>query len=162
MTGERPRVAIVWSSPTDEAVMGRAGAMLARFGLAYDEAVLSPYRSPRALADYAAGLEQSGVEVVIAGSAGSAALPGLLAGLTTLPVIGVPIRGGALDGVDALLTMTGMPAGIPVAVVGLDNATNAAVLAAQILSVADPQLRVQLATLRDDFEKAAADEVPSR
>src|SRR5437764_241354 len=117
--------------------MAQAGAMLERFGVTYDETFISPHRSPRTLQDWIAGLESSGVEVVIAGGGGAtASLPGIVASLVTQPVIGVPLRTGSLMGVDALTGMTEMSTGVPVAVVGLGNAKNAAVLAVQILAVA--------------------------
>ncbi|MHB8452472.1 MAG: 5-(carboxyamino)imidazole ribonucleotide mutase [Mycobacteriales bacterium] len=154
----RPRVAIVYGSPSDANVMSQAGAMLERFEVAYDEAAISAHRAPRTLADWIDELEPRGIEVVIAGAGMSAALPGVVAAHTTLPVIGVPIRGGALDGLDALLAITQMPPGVPVATVGLDNAKNAAVLAVQILALGDPDLRAKLTQFKDDFEKAARSE----
>jgi 5-(carboxyamino)imidazole ribonucleotide mutase len=95
--------------------------------------------------------------VVIAGAGLAAALPGTVAALTTLPVIGVPISGGALDGMDSMLAIAQMPPGVAVATVGLNNATNAAVLAVQILALSDQELAGKLATYKDDFERAAAD-----
>lgn len=151
----RPRVAIVYGSPSDANVMSQAGAMLERFEVAYDESAISAHRAPRTLADWIDELEPRGIEVVIAGAGMSAALPGVVASHTTLPVIGVPIRGGALDGLDALLAISQMPPGVPVATVGLDNAKNAAVLAVQILALGDPDLRAKLTQFKDDFEKAA-------
>ena len=153
-----PRVAIVYGSPSDHDIMSQAGAMLQRFGVAYDEQFISPHRSPRTLADYVAELEPSGVECVIAGaSIGGGSLAGSIASFVTIPVIGVPLRGTSpTGGVDALLSLTEMSTGVPVAVVGLDNAKNAAVLAVQILSVGDPDLRAKLANFKDAFEAAAA------
>jgi 5-(carboxyamino)imidazole ribonucleotide mutase len=153
--GRSPRVAIIYSSPADHDTMSQAGALLSRFGVAYDEQSLSPHRAPRALADWMAELEPRGIEVVIAGSSGSAALAGVVAAHTTLPVIGVPLSSGGLDGRDALLGLTQLPPGVPVAAVGIDNAMNAAVLAVQVLAVADPMLRTRLWRFKDDFEKAA-------
>ncbi|HVE62775.1 MAG TPA: 5-(carboxyamino)imidazole ribonucleotide mutase [Mycobacteriales bacterium] len=149
------KVAIIYGSPSDADVMGQAGAMLERFGVAYDEISISAHRAPRRLLDWMSELEARGVEVVITGAGMSAALPGVVAAHTTLPVIGVPIKGGALDGLDALLAISQMPPGVPVACVGLDNAKNAAVLAVQILAVADSDLRAKLWKFKDDFEQAA-------
>ncbi|MDQ1683157.1 MAG: 5-(carboxyamino)imidazole ribonucleotide mutase [Frankiaceae bacterium] len=153
-----PRVAIVYGSPSDHDIMAQAGAMLQRFGVAYDEQFISPHRSPRTLADYVAELEPSGVECVIAGaSIGGGSLAGSIASFVTIPVIGVPLRGTSpTGGVDAILSLTEMSTGVPVAVVGLDNAKNAAVLAVQILSIGDPDLRAKLANFKDAFEAAAA------
>ncbi len=151
----RPRVAIVSGSPSDGNVMSQVGAMLDRFEVPWDEAVLSAHRAPKALASWIDDLEPRGIEVVIAGAGMAAALPGTVAAHTILPVIGVPIRGGALDGLDALLAISQMPPGVPVATVGLNGAKNAAVLAVQILAIGDPDLRAKLAQFKDDFEKAA-------
>ena len=150
-----PRVAVICSSPAEHDTMAQAGALLARFGVLYDEEVLSPHRSPRALSDWMAELEPRGIEVVIAGSGGSAALAGIVAAHTALPVIGVPLSGGGLDGRGALLGLTQLPPGVPVAAVGIDNAMNAAVLAVQVLAVGDNVLRARLWRFKDDFEKAA-------
>jgi 5-(carboxyamino)imidazole ribonucleotide mutase len=153
---ERPvRVAIVYSSPAERDVISQVGAMLARFGVGHDETVLSPHRSPRALADWCAELSPRGVQVVVAGGGQVGALAGAVAAYTTLPVIGLPLRGGPAGGLDALVTMTSMAAGVPVACVGVEHATNAAVLAVQILAVGDPQLRPRLAEFKDAFEKSA-------
>lgn len=155
MADSEPRVAIIYGSVSDANVMSQAGAMLDRFGVGWHEVSISAHRAPRALADWLAELEPRGIEVIIAGAGMSAALPGVCASATSLPVIGVPIRGGALGGLDALLAITQMPSGVPVACVGLDNAKNAAVLAVQMLAVGDPGLRVKLAQFKDEFEKAA-------
>lgn len=151
----RARVAIVSGSPSDANVMDRVGAMLDRFEVPWDTAILSAHRAPKALSRWIAELEPRGIEVVIAGAGMAAALPGTVAAHTTLPVIGIPIRGGALDGLDALLAIAQMPPGVPVATVGLDGAPNAAVLAVQILALGDPDLRAKLQQFKDDFETAA-------
>lgn len=154
---QETRVAVVYGSPTDHDTMAQAGAMLQRFGVTYDETFISPHRSPRTLQDWIADVEARSVEVVIAGGGGqTASLPGIVASLVTAPVIGVPLRTGALMGLDALTAMSEMSTGVPVAVVGLNNAKNAAVLAVQILAVADPELRARLSQFKDAFEAAAA------
>jgi 5-(carboxyamino)imidazole ribonucleotide mutase len=132
--------------------------MLERFGVAFDEAALSAHRSPKTLTRWIDALEPRGIEVVIAGAGMAAALPGTVAAHTTLPVIGVPIKGGALDGLDALLAIAQMPPGVPVATVGLNGSRNAAVLAVQILAIGDPDLRAKLAQFKEDFEQAARDQ----
>jgi 5-(carboxyamino)imidazole ribonucleotide mutase len=154
----RSRVAIVYGSLSDKNVMSQAGAMLERFGVAFDEAALSAHRSPKTLTRWIDDLEPRGIEVVIAGAGMAAALPGTVAANTTLPVIGVPIKGGALDGLDALLAIAQMPPGVPVATVGLNGSGNAAVLAVQILALGDPDLRARLAQFKEDFEQAAHDQ----
>jgi 5-(carboxyamino)imidazole ribonucleotide mutase len=150
------RVAIIYSSPAEHDQMAQAGALLDRFGVLYDEVCMSPHRSPRALAEWMSELEPRGVEVVIAGSSGSAALAGIVAAHVAIPVVGVPLSSGsALDGHDALFGLTQLPPGVPVAAVGIDNALNAAVLAVQVLAVGDEVLRQRLWRFKDDFEKAA-------
>lgn len=149
------RVAIIYASPAERDAMAQAGALLDRFGVEYDQCCMSPHRSPRALAEWMAELEPRGVEVVIAGSSGAAALAGIVAAHVTLPVIGVPLSAGTVDGRDALLGLTQLPPGVPVAAVGIDNSLNAAVLAVQVLAVGDAGLRQQVRRFKDDFEKAA-------
>jgi 5-(carboxyamino)imidazole ribonucleotide mutase len=150
-----PKVAIIYGSPSDANVMSKAGAMLDRFGVGYEEVSISAHRAPRALVEWISGLAPRGIEVIIAGAGLSAALPGVCAAHTSMPVIGVPIKGGALDGLDALLSISQMPPGVPVACVGLDNATNAAVLAVQIIAGHDPSLRTKLEEFKESFEQAA-------
>ncbi|MCU1601533.1 MAG: phosphoribosylaminoimidazole carboxylase, catalytic subunit [Frankiales bacterium] len=150
-----PRVAVIYSSPAEHDSMAQAGALLARFGVAYDESCLSPHRSPQALTAWLTDLETRGIEVVIAGSSGSAALAGIIAAHVAIPVVGVPLSGGAIHGSDALYGLTQLPSGVPVAAVGIDNALNGAVLAVQILAVGDPVLRQAIWQFKDDFEKAA-------
>jgi len=150
-----PRVAIVYGSAADKGSMAQCGAILSRFGVPYDEVTLSPHRAPRAFADWLAELEPRGVELVVCGSGAGAALAGLVAANTVLPVVGVPLKTGLLDGLDALLAMTLLPTGTAVATVGVDKSLDAAVLAITILSVGDPDLRAQLWTFKDDLEKAA-------
>ena len=152
---QTPRVAIIYSSPAEHDQMAQAGALLTRFGVRYDEVCMSPHRSPRALAEWMSALEPRGIEVVIAGSAGSAALAGIVAAHVVLPVVGVPLQGPSLDGHDALFGLTQLPPGVPVAAVGIDNSLNAAVLAVQMLAVGDVLLRERLWQFKDDFEKAA-------
>lgn len=150
------KVAIVYGSPSDANVMSKAGATLDRFGVGYVEVSISAHRAPKVLVDWLTALPDRGVEVIIAGAGLSAALPGVVAAHTVLPVIGVPIKGGALDGLDALLSISQMPPGVPVACVGLDNATNAAVLAVQIMAGRDPELRAKVQDFKDSFELDAA------
>ena len=150
------KVAIIYGALTDASVMGQAGAMLERFGVPYDETSISAYRAPRRLLDWMGELEPRGIEVVIAGASMSASLPGVIAAHTTVPVIGVPISsGGAFNGLDAMLAISQMPPGVPVACVGFDNGKNAAVLAVQMLAMTDPDLKAKLRKFKDDFEQAA-------
>lgn len=149
------RVAVICGSPTERDTMARVGGMLELFGVAYDQTEISPHRSPRALADWIAELETRGIEVVVAVGGVNASLASVVAAHVPMPVVGLPMRGGALNGLDALLSMVSMSPGVPVACVGLDHSTNAAILAVQILAVADPELRARLSKFKDDFESSA-------
>ncbi|MGH9128376.1 MAG: 5-(carboxyamino)imidazole ribonucleotide mutase [Acidimicrobiales bacterium] len=142
------RVAVVMGSPSDAERMAPALEWLARFGVEASEMVLSAHRTPRAVADFATGARDAGFGVVICGAGMAAHLAGAVAAHTTLPVIGVPLSGSALGGVDALYATVQMPRGIPVATVAVDGAANAAVLAVEILSIGDEALAAQLAEFR--------------
>lgn len=135
------KVAIVMGSDSDLPVVKPAVSILKSFGIASILRVISAHRTPDAAADFARGAEGEGVEVIIAAAGKAAALPGVLAAHTALPVIGLPIKGSALDGMDALLSMAQMPAGVPVATVAINGAENAALLAVQIMGGKHEQLR---------------------
>lgn len=137
----RARVAIVVGSDSDLPVMQEAARVLTEFGVAYDLTIASAHRSPDRVERYVAEAEQRGIQVVIAGAGAAAHLAGVIAARTALPVIGVPLAGGALGGMDALLSTVQMPGGVPVATVAIGGARNAALLAVQILGVAEPVLR---------------------
>lgn len=141
---EAPRVGIVYGSPSDHDKMAKASAILERFGVAYEMEAMSAHRQPDRVHEYATTAEQRGIEVIVAGAGMAAHLPGIVAALTPLPVIGVPLSGGVGDGIDALLSVAQMPRGVPVATVAVDGTENAGVLAVQILSVGDPGLRKML------------------
>ena len=138
------RVGVVMGSDSDLPCMHKAVEMLETFGVAHEVRVLSAHRTPLAMTEYAQQAEARGLQVVIAGAGGAAHLPGMVAALTTLPVIGVPVSSKALSGVDSLYSIVQMPAGIPVATVAIGNAANAGLLALQILAISDPALREQL------------------
>lgn len=131
-------------SESDLPVMEAAAAALTQFEIPFDLTVVSAHRTPDKLFEYASSAAERGLDVIIAGAGGAAHLPGMVAAITVLPVIGVPISATKLQGEDALLSIVQMPAGVPVATVAIDNATNAGILAAQILSVADTRLRDRL------------------
>ena len=135
----KPQVSIVMVSVSDLEIMREAGKVLDEFGIAYEIDVTSAHRSPDRTADYARKASERGIRVIIAGAGGAAHLAGVIAAHTTLPVIGVPIPATSLNGMDSLLSTVQMPAGIPVATVaiGKPGATNAGILAAQIIGVAD-------------------------
>lgn len=137
-------VGIIMGSKSDEPTMQKAAAILDELGIDYDMTVSSAHRNPERTAEYASTAKERGVKVIIAGAGLAAALPGVLAAHTTLPIIGVPVASGALNGLDALYAIVQMPPGVPVACVGIDNARNAAVLAAQILALGDDEVRGNL------------------
>ena len=138
----KPQVAIVMGSKSDLAVMERCGKMLDHFGIPYTRQVMSAHRNPERTRDFARNAARRGIKVIIASAGMAAHLAGVIAAETSLPVVGVPLAGSALGGRDALYSMVQMPSGVPVATVAIGEAGahNAAVLAAQILSLADPGL----------------------
>lgn len=150
------RVGIVLGSKSDDGLLAPCTEILERMGIAYESLVASAHRNPERVRDFAGGARDRGLRVIIAMAGLSAALPGVVAAHTTLPVIGVPVQGGALQGVDALLSMVQMPRGIPVATVaiGKGGAVNAALLAAQILSLEDKDVLEQLVRYREEWEKS--------
>jgi 5-(carboxyamino)imidazole ribonucleotide mutase len=145
------RVAVVMGSDSDLPTMQPAVAMLERFGVAVEVRVLSAHRTPLEMVDFARQAAGRGLKVIIAGAGGAAHLPGMVASLTTLPVIGVPVQTRALSGVDSLHSIVQMPAGIPVATVAIGNGANAGLLAVQILALADAELSARLATYRAEL-----------
>jgi phosphoribosylaminoimidazole carboxylase PurE protein len=156
------RVGIIMGSDSDLAVMEGAATVLAELAVPYELAIVSAHRTPERMFAYARDAEKRGLDVLIAGAGGAAHLPGMVAALTVLPVIGVPIAATRLEGQDALLSIVQMPAGVPVATVAIDNATNAGLLAAQILAVGDKDLRRRLQAHRDKLREkviAKADQV---
>ncbi len=139
-----PKVLVVMGSDSDYPVMEPCFAQLKQLGVVFDAVVCSAHRTPQKAAELAGNAIANGYGVVIAAAGLAAHLPGVLAAYTTLPVIGVPVAGGALNGVDALYAIVQMPAGIPVATVAINGGANAAILAAQILAVSDSELRQRL------------------
>jgi len=142
---------VLMGSSSDQSKMAPALETLAQFGVAAEEHVLSAHRSPAAVAAFARGAREAGFGAVICGAGMAAHLAGAVAAQTTLPVIGVPLSGGALNGVDALYATVQMPRGIPVATVAVDGALNAALLAVEILAVNDRSLATKLAEYRDSW-----------
>jgi len=146
-------VAVVMGSDSDLPTMQPAVTMLERFGVAAEVRVLSAHRTPLEMVAFAQGAAARGFRVIIAGAGGAAHLPGMVASLTTLPVIGVPVQTRALSGVDSLHSIVQMPAGIPVATVAIGNGANAGLLAAQILAIADPTLAERVAAYRRELHE---------
>jgi 5-(carboxyamino)imidazole ribonucleotide mutase len=160
MSETSARVGIIMGSDSDLPVMSKAADSLAELGVPFELTVVSAHRTPDRMFEYARGAEQRGLRVIIAGAGGAAHLPGMVAALCVLPVIGVPVSATKLAGEDALLSIVQMPAGIPVATVAIDNATNAGLLAAQMLAISDDALRQRLHDYREGLtrlvmEKAA-------
>jgi 5-(carboxyamino)imidazole ribonucleotide mutase len=147
-----PLVAVVMGSTSDWETMRHAAEVLKEFGVPHECAVVSAHRTPRWLAEFAAGAEGRGLEVVIAGAGGAAHLPGMVAAQTLLPVFGVPVKSKALKGLDSLLSIVQMPAGIPVGTlaIGRAGATNAALLAVAVLANTRPELREKLRRFREE------------
>lgn len=141
------KVGIIMGSESDLPVMQQAADLLDTLNIPYEKKVVSAHRTPERMVSYAKEALGRGVEVIIAGAGGAAHLPGMVASLTTLPVIGVPVKLKALEGMDSLLSIVQMPAGIPVATVGINNAKNAGLLAARILSVKYPDVQKSLENL---------------
>jgi 5-(carboxyamino)imidazole ribonucleotide mutase len=139
-----PLVGILMGSDSDWPTMKLAAAALAEFGIGSEAKVISAHRDPHGLEEYASSASARGLKVIIAGAGGAAHLPGVTAAFTTLPVIGVPILGKSLDGLDSLLSIVQMPPGVPVATVGIGAGRNAGLLAVQILATANPKLAAAL------------------
>ena len=144
----RKKVAVLMGSPTDKDKMAPAADTLARYGIEADVRVMSAHRTPAAVTDFATAARDNGYAAIICGAGMAAHLAGAVAGQTTLPVIGVPLSGGALNGVDALYATVQMPKGIPVATVAVDGAMNAALLAVQMLAIEDAELAEALVAHR--------------
>ena len=147
-------VGIVMGSDSDMPVMAKAAEMLDRFGIDYELNIISAHREPDIFFEWAKGAKERGTKVIIAGAGGAAHLPGMLAALTPLPVIGVPVALKYLDGMDSLLSIVQMPAGIPVATVSIGGAKNAGILAARILATGDQALAARLADYSDGLRDA--------
>jgi 5-(carboxyamino)imidazole ribonucleotide mutase len=150
-----PRVGIVMGSDSDLTVMRAASEVLHDFGVAHEVHVVSAHRDPRRMLDYGATAAERGLAVVIAGAGGAAHLPGMLASVTSVPVIGVPVPLKHLDGLDSLLSIVQMPAGIPVATVAVGGAHNAGLLAVRILATSDLALRTALDEHREGLTAAS-------
>ena len=142
-------------SVSDWEVMSAAAETLETFGVAYEMRIVSAHRTPDLLAEYAKTAKSRGIEVIIAGAGGAAHLPGMVASMTTLPVVGVPVKSKALNGLDSLLSIVQMPAGVPVATVAINGAKNAALVAVSILALHDEALALAL----EDFRRRQTETV---
>jgi len=142
-------------SSSDHEIMSEAATILEKFGIEYEINVVSAHRTPEAMVEYGLSAKERGLKVLIAGAGGAAHLPGMLAAVTTLPVIGVPVALARLDGMDSLLSIVQMPRGVPVATVAINGATNAGILAARILSTNDKKLSTALEAYRQELAAQA-------
>ncbi|GFP25137.1 5-(carboxyamino)imidazole ribonucleotide mutase [Candidatus Hakubella thermalkaliphila] len=149
----KPLVGIIMGSDSDLPVLREAAKVLGDFGIEYEITIVSAHRTPDRMFKYAEECEERGLEIIIAGAGGAAHLPGMVASLTPLPVIGVPIRTSSLQGVDSLLSIVQMPEGVPVATVAINNAKNAGILAAEILGVAYPEIRKKIKQYKEKLKK---------
>ncbi|MDT7644514.1 MAG: 5-(carboxyamino)imidazole ribonucleotide mutase [Pseudonocardiales bacterium] len=146
-------VGVIMGSDSDWPVMSAAAEALKEFGIAHEVSVVSAHRTPRRMLDYAESAVGRGLRVIIAGAGGAAHLPGMVASATPLPVIGVPVPLAYLDGLDSLLSIVQMPAGVPVACVSVGGARNAGLLAVRMLGASDPELRARVAAQQAELEK---------
>ena len=155
MSESTPVVGIIMGSDSDWPVMEAAATALAEFGVPYEADVVSAHRMPKEMVAYAESAADRRLRVIIAGAGGAAHLPGMVASLTPLPVIGVPIPLSQLDGLDSLLSIAQMPAGVPVATVAVGNARNGGLLAVRILAASDPRLLAAMAAFQESLRNTA-------
>jgi 5-(carboxyamino)imidazole ribonucleotide mutase len=153
MTSTDPVVGVIMGSDSDWPVMKAAADALAEFGVPYEVSVVSAHRTPFRMLEYARDAAGRGLRVIIAGAGGAAHLPGMVASATVLPVIGVPVPLKHLDGLDSLLSIVQMPAGVPVATVSVGGARNAGLLAVRVLAASDPSLRDRIAEFQADLQR---------
>ncbi|WP_214368582.1 5-(carboxyamino)imidazole ribonucleotide mutase [Pseudonocardia sp. H11422] len=151
--GTGPRVGVIMGSDSDWPVMEAAAVALAEFEIPHEVGVYSAHRTPQRMLDYARDAAGRGLQVIIAGAGGAAHLPGMVAAATPLPVIGVPVPLSRLDGLDSLLSIVQMPAGVPVATVAVGGARNAGLLAVRMLAAADPALRARMEKFQAALER---------
>ena len=149
------KVGVIMGSISDWDVMSGAAEVLEQFGVEFEKKIVSAHRTPDLLAEYAKTAKSRGLEVIIAGAGGAAHLPGMVASMTPLPVVGVPVKSKALNGLDSLLSIVQMPAGVPVATVAINGAKNAALIAVSILALHDGALAVAL----DEFRRKQTETV---
>lgn len=160
MNIERPLVGIVMGSDSDLPVMKEAALMLQQFNIPFELTVVSAHRTPDRLMEYAGKAKERGLKVIIAGAGGAAHLPGMIAAVTVLPVIGVPVKSSnSIDGWDSVLSILQMPSGVPVATVALNGAKNAGILAAQIIGVNDAAVSKLLTDYKNGMENSVMDKV---
>ncbi|MCB9034742.1 MAG: 5-(carboxyamino)imidazole ribonucleotide mutase [Chitinophagales bacterium] len=150
-------VAIIMGSDSDNSVMRETALLLDELGIAYDYRIISAHRTPQAMYDFASTAHKNGTKVIIAGAGGAAHLPGMVAAISPLPVIGVPVKSSNLSGVDSILSIAQMPAGVPVATVAINGAKNAGILAAQILATHDVTLLQKIIAYKEQLKQMVED-----
>ncbi|MBU5678005.1 5-(carboxyamino)imidazole ribonucleotide mutase [Alkaliphilus sp. MSJ-5] len=151
---KNPIVSIIMGSDSDLPIMKNAAEILDKLGVLYELTIVSAHRTPERMFSFAKGAADRGIKVIIAGAGGAAHLPGMVASITHIPVIGVPIKSKALDGIDSLYSIVQMPSGVPVATVGINGGANAGILAAQIISIVDENVRKKLINYKSNLTKA--------
>ena len=152
-----PQVSVIMGSQSDWRVMKPACETLVIFGIAHETLIVSAHRTPERMADFASQASQRGIRIIIAGAGGAAHLPGMVAAMTTLPVLGVPVRSRIMAGVESLLSIVEMPDGVPVGTVGINKAKNAALLAVSILALSDKRLAAQYKEFRQRQTQSVAE-----
>jgi len=153
MKAQKPIVGIIMGSDSDLPVMKEAVDILQQFKIPFEVKVISAHRSPYILADFASEAHKRGMKIIIAGAGGAAHLPGVAAAFTPLPVIGIPVKAKSLDGLDSLLSIVQMPAGVPVATVGINQAKNAGLLAIQMLALSDSSLMKKIVAYKKSLSE---------
>ncbi|MFB0924351.1 MAG: 5-(carboxyamino)imidazole ribonucleotide mutase [Vicingaceae bacterium] len=157
---EKPIISIIMGSDSDLPIMQQAAIILKDFNIPYELTIVSAHRTPKRLVDFAENAHQRGIEVVIAGAGGAAHLPGMVAAISPLPVIGVPIKSSnSIDGWDSVLSILQMPGGVPVATVALDGAKNAGILAAQIISVGNTEIRNKIINYKNKLAQQVEEKI---
>ncbi|EOD00161.1 5-(carboxyamino)imidazole ribonucleotide mutase [Caldisalinibacter kiritimatiensis] len=147
------KIGIIMGSDSDLPVMKKAAEILDDFGIGYELTVVSAHRTPKRLYEYAMNAKSKGIEVIIAGAGGAAHLPGMVASITEIPVIGVPVKTSSLNGLDSLLSIVQMPGGVPVATVAINGAKNAGILAAQIIGINNKEIQNKVKEYKKELEK---------
>lgn len=153
------RIGIIMGSDSDLPVMQPAAEVLESLGIEFEMTIVSAHRTPQRMYEYARAAAERGIQVIIAGAGGAAHLPGMVAALTPLPVVGVPVRGSNLEGLDSLLSIVQMPRGVPVATVAINNGLNAGLLAARILGAADAAVQQSIESYQSSQEREVMDKV---
>lgn len=156
----KPQVGIIMGSKSDLPIMTEAANVLTKLGVDYNLTIISAHRTPERMFDFAKSAKSNGFKVIIAGAGGAAHLPGMVASITTLPVIGVPVKSSnSIDGWDSILSILQMPSGVPVATVALNGAKNAGILAAQIIGTFDETISKNISSYKDDMKEKVMDSI---